>query len=126
MKKDFTAKEAASFLLEGAGLSVWQCGFLAVALDEVAEWHERSGKTRSIVCQECADELTQMNSQHQGSIEPVVHALTGLTFSVSWCGHYGARTFTVEHHDRRDLLSRGDFDALIFPWAACMAAGSTG
>lgn len=112
MKKDFTAKEAASFLLEGTGLSVWQCGFLAVALDEVAEWHERVGTTGSIACHECADELTQMNSQHRGSIEPVVHALTGLSFSVSWCGDYGARTFIVEHHERRDLLPRADFDAL--------------
>ncbi len=112
MKKDYTAEEAASFLLRDTGLSEWQIGFLAVALDEVAEWHERIGKTGSIACHECADELTQMNSQHRGSIEPVVHALTGMSFSVSWRGDYGARTFAVEHHEMRDRLPRADFDAL--------------
>ena len=93
MKTEYTAEQAASFLLSDAGLSEWQVGFLAVALDEVAEWHERMGKAGSIACHECADELTQMNSQHRGSIEPVVYALTGLSFSVSWRGDYGARTF---------------------------------
>lgn len=112
MKTGYTAQEAASFLLRDTGLSEWQIGFLAVALDEVAEWHERIGKAGSIACHECADELTQMNSQHWSSIEPVVHALTGLSFSVSWCGDYGARTFVIEHHEKRDLLPRADFDAL--------------
>lgn len=111
-KKEYTAEEAASHLLGGTGLSEWQIGFLAVALDEVAEWHERIGKTGSIACHECADELTQMNTQHRGSIEPVVHALTGLFFSVSWRGEYGARTFVVEHHESCHLLPRADFDAL--------------
>ena len=104
MKTEYTAEQAASFLLSDAGLSEWQVGFLAVALDEVAEWHERMGKAGSIACHECADELTQMNSQHRGSIEPVVYALTGLSFSVSWRGDYGARTFFVEQRERRDAL----------------------
>ena len=112
MKTEYTAEQAASFLLSDAGLSEWQVGFLAVALDEVAEWHERMGKAGSIACHDCADELTQMNSQHRGSIEPVVYALTGLSFSVSWRGDYGARTFFVEQHERRDMRPRADFDAL--------------
>lgn len=61
MKTGCTAQEAASFLFRDTGLSEWQTGFLAVALDEVAEWHERIGKTGSIACHECADELTQMS-----------------------------------------------------------------
>ncbi len=104
MKTGYTAEQAASFLLSDTGLSEWQTGFLAVALDEVAEWHERVGNANSIGCHECADELTQMNSQHRGSIEPVVYALTGLSFSVSWRGDYGARTFFVEQRERRDAL----------------------
>jgi hypothetical protein len=112
MKTGYTAQEAASFLLEGTGLSEWQIGFLAVALDEAAEWHERIGKAGSIACHECADELTQMNSQHRGSVEPLVYALSGLSFSVSWCGEYGARTFVIEPHEKRDVLARADFDAL--------------
>lgn len=110
--ESYTAQEAASFLLDGTGLSEWQIEFLAVALDEVAEWHERMGNANSIASYECADELTQMNSQHRGSIEPVVHALTRLSFSVSWRGDYGARTFVVEHHERRSLLPRAAFDAM--------------
>lgn len=112
MKTGYTAEQAASFLLSDTGLSEWQVGFLAVALDEVSEWHERTGKAGSIACHECADELTQMNSHHRDSIEPVVYALTGLTFIVSWYGDYGARTFTIEQHERRDLRPRADFDAL--------------
>ncbi len=112
MKTEYTAEQAASFLLSDTGLSERQLGFLAVALDEVAEWHERMGKARSIACHECADELTQMNSQHRDSIEPVVRALTGLNFGVSWRGDYGARTFVVEQHEKRDLMPRADFDAL--------------
>ena len=112
MKTEHTAEQAASFLLSDTGLSEWQIGFLAVALDEVAEWHERIGKAGSIACHECADELTQMNSQHRGSIKPVVHALTGLNFGVSWRGDYGARTFVVEQREKRDLMPRADFDAL--------------
>ncbi len=111
-KKEYTAEEAASLLLGGTGLSEWQIGFLAVALHEVAEWHERIGKTGSIACYECADELTQRNSQHRGSFEPVVYALTGLSFSVSWRGDYGARIFVVEHHEKHDPLPHADFDAL--------------
>ena len=113
MKTEYPAEQAASFLLSDTGLSEWQIGFLAVALDEVAEWHERMGKAGSIACHECADELTQMNSQHRDSVEPVVHALTGLNFGVSWRGDYGARTFVVEQRDeKRDLMPRADFDAL--------------
>ena len=112
MKTEYTAEQAASFLLSDTGLSEWQIGFLAVALDEVAEWHERMGKAGSIACHECADELTQMNSQHRDSIEPVVHALTGLNFGVSWRGDYGARTFVVEQREKRALMPRADFDAL--------------
>lgn len=41
MKTGYTAEQAASFLLSDTGLSEWQVGFLAVALDEAAEWHER-------------------------------------------------------------------------------------
>ena len=77
----------------GAGV-----GFLAVALDEVAEYHERiDGADKRIACHECADELTQMNSQHQGSIEPVVYDMTGLSFSASWQGGYGERSDAHRH-----------------------------
>ena len=112
MKTRYTAEQSGSLLLSDTGLSEWQVGFLAVALDEVAEWHERMGKAGSIACYECADELTQMNSQHRSSIEPVVYALTGLSFSVSWRGDYGARTFFIEQRERHDLRPRADFDAL--------------
>lgn len=112
MKTGYTAEQAATILLCGTGLSEWQVGFLAVALNEMAEWRERMSKAGGIACYECAEELTQMNSQHRVSIEPVVYALTGLSFSVSWHGVYGERSFFVEQHERRDLLPRGDFDAL--------------
>ncbi len=111
-RKSYTALEAASFLLEGSGLSACQIEFLSGALDEVAEWHERIGKTRNIACHECVDELMQMNSLHRGGIEPVVYALTGLSFSVSWRDNNGTRTFVIEHRDRRDMLPRADFDAI--------------
>lgn len=112
MKTGYTAEQAASILLSDTGLSEWQVGFVAVALDEVAAWHERMGKAGSIACYECADELTQMNSQHRDSIVPIVYALTGLSFRVSWSGNYDARTFTIEHHERHDLRPRCVFDAL--------------
>ncbi len=112
MKAGYTAEQAAAILLSDTGLSEWQVGFLAVALDEVAEWHERIGNAGSIACYECADELTQMNSQHRSSIEPVVYALLGLSFRLSWRGDYGARTFFVGQRERRDLRPRADFDAL--------------
>jgi len=112
-KKGYTAEEAASLLLRDSNLSEWQVGFLAVALDEVAEYHERiDSADKRIACYECADELTQMNSQHRGSIEPIVYAVTGLSFSVSWQGGYGERTFFVDQYQKRDLLPRTDFDAL--------------
>lgn len=112
METGYTAEQAATILLSGTGLSDWQVGFLAVALNEVAEWRERIGKVGGIACYECASELTQMNSMHRGSVEPVVYALSGLSFSVSWQGDYGARSFFVEQHERRDLLPQTDFDAL--------------
>lgn len=113
MKKGYTAAEAASLLLCGSGLTEWQIGFLAVALDEVAEYHQRMDfVNRRIACYECADELTQMNSQHRGSIEGVMHALIGLSFSVSWRGEYGARTFFVEQLEKRDVMPRAEFDTL--------------
>lgn len=121
MKTGCTAEKAASFLLCDTGLSEWQVGFLAVALNEVAEYHERiDSADKRIACYECADELTQMNSQHRGSIEPVVYALTGLSFSVSWRGDYGVRTFFVDQHEKRDLLPRADFNALHdgFGWGS--------
>ncbi len=113
MKKSYTAAEVASLLLCNSGLSDYQVGFLAVALDEVAEYHERiDSANKHIASYECADELTQMNSQHRGSIEGVVYALMGLSFSVSWHGEYGARTFFVDQHQKCDLMSRPDFDTL--------------
>lgn len=108
----YSAEQVASLLLSNTGLSEWQVGFLAVALDEVAEWQEFTGKVGNIHCYECADELTQMNSQHLDCIEPVIYALTGLSFSVSWRGVYGARTYFVEQHESRDLRPRADFEAL--------------
>ncbi|MHB1201384.1 MAG: hypothetical protein ACYCZ6_17905 [Polaromonas sp.] len=46
MKQGYTAAEAASLLLCDSGLTEWQVGFLAVALDEVAEYHEREIATK--------------------------------------------------------------------------------
>lgn len=113
MKKGYTAAEAASLLLCDSGLTEWQVGFLAVALDEVAEYHQRMDfVNRQIACYECVDELTQMNSQHRGSIEGVVYALMGLSFSVSWHGDYGARTLFVDQHQKCGLMPRPDFDTL--------------
>ena len=113
MMKGYTAAEAASFLLRDSDLSEWQVGFLAVALDEVAEYHQRMDfVNQRIACHECRDELTQMNSQHRGSIEGVVHALTGLSFGVSWRGEYGARTFFVDQYEKRDVMPRAEFDIL--------------
>lgn len=113
MSTHYTAQTAAAFLLNGSGLSDYQAEFLAVALDEVAEYHERIGTAnKSIASFECADELTQMNSQHRGSIEPVVHVLTGLSFRVSWQGEYGARTFVVDEFQKRVPVPRTEFDAL--------------
>lgn len=37
MKTGYTAEQTAAILLSDTGLSEWQVGFLAVALDEVAE-----------------------------------------------------------------------------------------
>lgn len=103
MKTGHTAEQAASLLLQGKGLSDYQVGFLAVALDEVANWREHDGdQAKSIACHECAAELTHMNSQHQSSIEPVVHALTGLSFSISWHGAAwpcGTRRFFINQHE---------------------------
>lgn len=113
MLAPYTAHAAAAFLLDGSGLSDYQVGFLAVALEEVAEYHERIGSTnKSIASFECADELTQMNSQHRGSIEPVVHVLTGLSFNVSWQGKYGERTFFVTQCQKLERMPRAEFDAL--------------
>lgn len=106
MIKGYTAAEVASFLLRDSSLSEWQIGFLAVALDELSEFHQR------ITSDECMAELTQMNSQHRGSIEGVVYALTGRSFSVSWRGEYGARTFFVDQYQKHDLMPRPEFDAL--------------
>lgn len=88
MKAEYTAEQVASFLLGeadfyGYPFSEYQVGCLAVALDEMANWRKHVGEEkRCIACHECANELTQMNSQDRRSIEPVVYALTGLTFSI--------------------------------------------
>lgn len=111
MKKSFTPKEVASALLRDAGLSEWETGFLALALEEVAEWAEHIDRN-SIMCCDCLDELTQMNSQHRISTEAVAHALTGLSFSVSWQGSYGSRIFVVNQHQKHDVLPHVDFVAL--------------
>lgn len=110
--KNYSADEATSFLLDGADLSEWQTGFLAVALEEVAEWNKRTGSASSISCEDCVDELVQMNSLHRNSIEPVVYALTGVSFRVSWRGSYGARTFNVSLYEKGTLQSRAEFDTL--------------
>lgn len=112
MENSYTAQKAASLLLEGTGLSEWEIGFLAIILHEVAEWHERNGKMVCIACNDCLDELTQMNSQHRGSIEPVFHALTALCFSVSCHSVNGERAFVIENQERRDQLPGADVDAL--------------
>lgn len=113
MKKGYTAEEAASFLLSDTGLSEWQIGFLTVALEELAEYHLRmDSANQRITSYECLDELVQMNSQHRGSIEGVLHALSGVSFSVSWEGEYGTRTFFVEQVQKRSLMPSAEFDAL--------------
>jgi len=115
MKTGYTAEQAAALLLQDKGLSEYQVGFLAVALDEVANWRGHASQGNSISCHECANELTQMNSQHQSSIEPVVYAMTGLSFSISWHGAawpYGTRRFFIDQHEHRELMPRADFDAL--------------
>jgi hypothetical protein len=110
--KGYNAHEAASLLLQGMDLSEGQIEYLATALDEVAEFQTHTDDVGSIACYECASELTQMNSLDRGSIEPVVHALTGLSFALSWTGHYGARTFFIVQNQRRGILDRSEFETL--------------
>lgn len=112
MKNSYTAQTAASILLERTGLSEWEVGFLAIALNEVAEWQARNGKTVCIAVHDCVDELTQMNIQHRGSIEAVLQALTALFFSVSCRCENGVRAFVIDHQERRDLLPRAVVDTL--------------
>lgn len=121
MKAEYTAEQVASFLLgdadfSGYPFSEYQIGCLAVALDEMANWRKDvPEENRCIACHECANELTQMNSQDRRSIEPVVYALTGLSFSISWRGDSwpsGTRRFFVDQYERREPMSRSDFDAL--------------
>lgn len=107
MTANYTAPSAAAFLLGDSGLSEWQIGFLAVALDEVAEHYDGI-----VTDKKCMNELLQMNSQHRGSIEGVARALTGHVFELSWCGEYGSRIFKVLKHEKRQQLAQAAFDLL--------------
>lgn len=102
-----TAADSAKFLLQGAGLTDWQVGFLETALLEVAEHY---GPT--VTEAHCMNELLQMNSLHRGSIIDVAHALTAMRFGLSWHGDYESRRFFVDSVEKREPMKRSEFDAL--------------
>ena len=104
-----TAADYAEFLLQDADLPRWsyQIGFLETAIQEAAEHY---GPT--VTDANCMNELLQMNSQHRGSVIDVAHALTALTFSLSWSGDYQSRRFVLRTVERHAPMMRAEFDAL--------------
>jgi hypothetical protein len=110
-EKGRSAQEMAKHLLIGTNLSDWQVDFLAIALEESANYG-------AIVSdKDCLNELVQMNSSHRQSILGVAYAMTGLSFkcSINRCV-YGSRLslllFVLDEFERCNPMSRDSFDAM--------------
>ena len=92
VKKPNTAAQASQQLLAGTGLTEWHTGFLSIALNELADFKKQ------ITARDCILELTQMNHRHADAISAILHALTGMEFTLTFSGPYGDKAFYIDHH----------------------------
>ncbi len=103
---EMTSSEMAHVLLRHTSLSHSLIVFLAIAIEDTAEYS-------SVVSEKiCINEVAQMNSAHHNDLVEVAYQLTGLMFKLTHTGQYGHRLFTLTEFTNGKPMARDRFDAM--------------